>query len=749
MQPSRNFDDLKFSSIHRRILLWGSGGPFLDGYVLVMIGVALEQLTPALKLDADWIGLLGAGTLAGLFVGTSLFGYISDKVGRRKIFLIDIIAIGVISVATMFVSSPVELLVMRVLIGIVIGADYPIATSMITEFSSTRQRAFSISFIAAMWYVGATCADLVGYWLYDVEGGWRWMLGSAAIPCLLILIGRFELPESPRWLLRKGRVKECEEMMIKLFGEPVAFDEEQPQQTRFRDLFNRRHFPFVLFVAAIWTCQVIPMFAIYTFGPQIVGLLGLGVGKNAALGNVVISLFFMLGCIPPMLWLNTAGRRPLLIGSFAMMTLVLVVLLGRYVTRPALRFVARSGLREVFSAVALFLVFGFGLLLEEVGLSMAMGAFLAGVLLASSEYRHALESDIEPFKGLLLGLFFIGVGMSIDFGTLLENPLRIVILLLGFLIIKIAMLWLIARPLQVPNKQRRWFAVLLGQGSEFAFVVFGAAQMANVLEPEWAKSLTLAVALSMAATPILLVILNRLEQSSTEEAREADEIDEEQPRVIIAGFGRFGQITGRLLLSSGVKMVVLDHDPDHIETLRKFGMKVFYGDATRMDLLESAGAAKAEVLINAIDDPQTNLQLTEMVKEHFPHLQIIARARDVDHYIRLRQAGVEKPERETFEGALKTGRLALESLGLGPYEARERADVFRRFNIQMVEEMAMVENDTKARAAVYKRTSAMLSEIITEDREHLSLIQRHGWQGTEEGKHTGNMADEPETKPSS
>mgnify|MGYP002138327013 CR=1 FL=1 len=292
-------------------------------------------------------------------------------------------------------------------------------------------------------------------------------------------------------------------------------------------------------------------------------------------------------------------------------------------------------------------------------------------------------------------------------------------------------------------------AVLLGQGSEFAFVVFGAAQMANVLEPEWAKSLTLAVALSMAATPILLVILNRLEQSSTEEAREADEIDEEQPRVIIAGFGRFGQITGRLLLSSGVKMVVLDHDPDHIETLRKFGMKVFYGDATRMDLLESAGAAKAEVLINAIDDPQTNLQLTEMVKEHFPHLQIIARARDVDHYIRLRQAGVEKPERETFEGALKTGRLALESLGLGPYEARERADVFRRFNIQMVEEMAMVENDTKARAAVYKRTSAMLSEIITEDREHLSLIQRHGWQGTEEGKHTGNMADEPETKPSS
>ncbi|MBB1198836.1 glutathione-regulated potassium-efflux system protein KefC [Enterobacteriaceae bacterium 89] len=429
--------------------------------------------------------------------------------------------------------------------------------------------------------------------------------------------------------------------------------------------------------------------------------------------------------------------------------LVLVVLLGRYVTRPVLRFVARSGLREVFSAVALFLVFGFGLLLEEVGLSMAMGAFLAGVLLASSEYRHALESDIEPFKGLLLGLFFIGVGMSIDFGTLITHPLRILILLAGFLIIKMVMLWLIARPLGVPKAQRRWFAVLLGQGSEFAFVVFGAAQMAKVLDTEWAKALTLAVALSMAATPILLVLLSRLEKSGSEQEREADEIDEEQPRVIIAGFGRFGQIAGRLLLSSGVKMVILDHDPDHVDTLRKFDMKVFFGDATRVDLLESAGAARAEVLINAIDDPKASLELTQLAKEHFPHLQIIARARDIDHYIQLRQAGIEAPERETFEGALKSGRMALESLGLGPYEARERADVFRRFNVRMVEEMVdMADEDDASFAAVFKRTSAMLTDIINEDRSNLSIIQRHGWQGTEEGKHTGDPADEPETKPS-
>lgn len=468
-----------------------------------------------------------------------------------------------------------------------------------------------------------------------------------------------------------------------------------------------------------------------------------------------VLLFQDIAAIPlvAMIPLLASSGASTTVGAFALSALkvvgalALVVVLGRYVARPALRFVARSGLREVFSAVALFLVFGFGLLLEEAGLSMAMGAFLAGVLLASSEYRHALESDIEPFKGLLLGLFFIGVGMSIDFGTLVTHPLRILLLLVGFLVIKTLVLWLIARPLSVPGRQRRWFAALLGQGSEFAFVVFGAAQMAGVLDPEWVKALTLAVALSMAATPVLLVLLTRLESSATGQAREADEIDEDEPRVIVAGFGRFGQIAGRLLLSSGVKMVVLDHDPDHIETLRKFGMKVFYGDATRVDLLESAGAGKAEVLINAIDDPQANLQLTELAKTHFPALRIIARARDVDHYIRLRQAGVEKPERETFEAALKAGRMALEGLGLGPYEARERADLFRQFNTQMVEEMAGVDNTAQARADVFKRTSAMLTEIISEDRAHLSVVQRHGWQGTKEGRHTGDVADEPEAKP--
>lgn len=173
MEQPKRFDDIRFTPVHRKIMLWGSGGPFLDGYVLVIIGIALEQLTPLLQLDANWIGMVGAATLVGLFIGTSLFGYVADRVGRRLMFLIDIIAIGVISAATMFVTSPLELVILRFLIGIVIGADYPIATSMIAEFSSTKQRAFTMGFIAAMWYIGATAADLVGYLLYDVENGWR------------------------------------------------------------------------------------------------------------------------------------------------------------------------------------------------------------------------------------------------------------------------------------------------------------------------------------------------------------------------------------------------------------------------------------------------------------------------------------------------------------------------------------------------------------------------------------------------
>lgn len=414
--------------------------------------------------------------------------------------------------------------------------------------------------------------------------------------------------------------------------------------------------------------------------------------------------------------------------------LAVVILLGRYVTRPLLHFVARSGMREVFSAVALFLVFGFGILLEMAGLSMAMGAFLAGVMLASSEYRHALESDIQPFKGLLLGLFFIGVGMSIDFGTLVHQPLLIATLLLGFMLLKAALLWLVAPLLGVPKRQRGLFAILIGQGSEFAFVIFTAAQMAGVLPLEWSKALTLAVALSMAVTPLLLVLAARLERNTPQDTPPDDQIDDDTATVIIAGFGRFGQIAGRLLLANNVHTVVLDHDPDHVETLRKFGMKVFYGDATRVDLLESAGAGQAKVLINAIDDVDANLQLTALAKEHFPHLKIIARARDVDHWYQLRQLGVDAPERELFEGSLRVGRETLEFLGLDAYEAREKADLFRRYNLKMLE--ATLENygDTEFRIASMQRARDMLTDAIEQDQQRLASGQQQGWRGSIDGK---------------
>ncbi|WP_257982710.1 MFS transporter, partial [Shewanella sp. GutDb-MelDb] len=307
-------------------MLWGSGGPFLDGYVLVIIGLALQQLTPELGLDAQWIGLVGAATLVGLFIGTALFGYVADLVGRKKMFMIDIIAIAVLSFATMFISSPIELVILRFLIGIVIGADYPIATSMVAEFSPTKKRAFTMGFIAAMWYVGATAANMVGYLLYDVQDGWRWMFGSAIIPCLVILLGRFHLPESPRWLLKKGRVEECREIMHKFFGKDIDINFEEAEETKYSKLFEPVYLKRIIFIGTIWSCQVIPMFAIYTFGPQIIGLLGFTEGQDAALGNIVISIFFMAGCIPAMYWLNSIGRRPLLIGSFGIMTASLALL---------------------------------------------------------------------------------------------------------------------------------------------------------------------------------------------------------------------------------------------------------------------------------------------------------------------------------------------------------------------------------------------------------------------------------------
>jgi glutathione-regulated potassium-efflux system ancillary protein KefC len=431
--------------------------------------------------------------------------------------------------------------------------------------------------------------------------------------------------------------------------------------------------------------------------------------------------------IVPMLGEVASGESGDGLGALkALGAIVGVVGIGRYLTNPLLRLIAKTGLREVFTAFSLFLVIGIGELMHLADLSMALGAFLAGVLLASSEYRHALETDLEPFKGLLMGLFFISVGMAIDFALFASSPLLVVGLTLGFLMIKLLVLRVISGRLGVSVSQRWLFAALISQGGEFAFVVFGVARGAKVLPGEWDGLLTLAVALSMAMTPLLLVLHERFMQAAPSAKPEEDVEDEGAP-VIIAGFGRVGQIVGRFLFASGLKATVLDHDPDQIELLKPFGFRVFYGDATRLDLLHAAGAHHARLLVVAIDDPESSLALVEKARHHFPHLKIIARARNVGHYTALRRLGVELIERETFESSIMMGRRALEELGCPPYEARERAVRFRQNNITMLESLLPVWDNVVERRQLAVQARKELEEQFELERKALAERGIKGW----------------------
>jgi glutathione-regulated potassium-efflux system ancillary protein KefC len=405
---------------------------------------------------------------------------------------------------------------------------------------------------------------------------------------------------------------------------------------------------------------------------------------------------------------------------------VAVFVIGRFLTRPVLRVLASTGLREVFTGFALLLVLGIAQLMASVGISMALGAFLAGVLLAGSEYRHALESDIEPFKGLLMGLFFIAVGMSVDFGLLAHRPLFVLLLVLGFQVLKVLALRSVAGPLGVTTKQRWLVGALLAQGGEFAFVVFGVARSARLLPGAWDALLTLSVALSMALTPLLMILHDKFVLARQQGAPDADEIIDEGTPVIIAGFGRFGQIVGRLLFASGVKATVLDHDPDTIELLKRFNFRIYYGDATRLDLLHAAGAAHAKLLVVAIDDPESSVKLIETARENFPKLAIVARARNVGHWQKLRSLGIEIVERETFEAALNLGRHALEVLGVRPFEAKEQADVFRRHNVRAMEAMLPHWQDVETRTKLAISSRDQLERQMENDRR---TAERHGVKG--------------------
>ena len=397
-----------------------------------------------------------------------------------------------------------------------------------------------------------------------------------------------------------------------------------------------------------------------------------------------------------------------------------IVIGGRLLLRPIFRWIARSKTPEIFTAASLLLVVGIAALMLFVGLSMALGAFLAGVLLAESEYRRELETDIEPFKGLLLGLFFIAVGMSIDFSVLINSPWLIAGVLISFVAIKFAVIYGITRLINVPFQERPVLTLLLAQGGEFAFVVFQAAAGAKVFAPETASLLIGVVALSMLISPLILIAIDKLWLPRFADCGVTlpDEISEQQAApIIIAGFGRYGQIIGRLLLAQDIPTTVLDHDAEMIETARSFGYRVFYGNATRLDLLRTAGAATAQILMVAVDDVEQSLAIVDLAKEHFPQLQLVVRARDATHWNKLRDRDVTLIQREVFESSLQSAGSVLELLGYAAPDANRIVQLFRTHNFELLEQMHPHYKDRAKVISTVKQGRAQLAEQMARERE--------------------------------
>ncbi|MDO9004401.1 MAG: glutathione-regulated potassium-efflux system protein KefC [Aquabacterium sp.] len=458
---------------------------------------------------------------------------------------------------------------------------------------------------------------------------------------------------------------------------------------------------------------------------------------SAGQAGFAILLFQDVAAIPilaliPLLGAQAeAGGNPWLEALRALAVIVGIVVVGRLLLRHALRWIARSQSQEIFTAASLALVVGIASLMQAVGLSMALGAFLGGVLLAESEYKRELETDVEPFKGLLLGLFFMAVGMTIDFGALAQHVWLVLGILLGFLAVKGMVLWGLAKVVEVPVGERPVFTLLLAQGGEFAFVVFQQAAGARVFSAEVSSLLIGTVALSMLVTPVLVVAIDRwlLPRFArlASPSPDASLAERQEAPVIIAGFGRYGQVVGRLMYANGLKATVLDHDAEQVEALRRFGFRVHYGDATRLDLLRMAGAASAKVLVVAIDDVEQSLKLVDLANEHFPHLAIVARARNVQHWYALRDRGVTLIERETLDSALMSGRSVLELMGWHPHHARQMALRFRRHSVQQLDQFWPHHKDQKALVAMAKQGRQQLEELFAQEREAPQGRRPQGW----------------------
>lgn len=409
----------------------------------------------------------------------------------------------------------------------------------------------------------------------------------------------------------------------------------------------------------------------------------------------------------------------------------IIIFVGRFLARYLFRFIASTGLREIFTAAALLLVIGIAVAMDQVGLSPALGTFLAGVVLADSEYRHELESDIEPFKGLLLGLFFIAVGSFIDFQILIQNP-GLILGLVGILIaVKFSVLYFLGRVFGLRSGHEMLFSLALAQAGEFAFVLISFSSQNAILDDSVTSILLIVVALSMLVTPLLLILNEKVLQPIYRKRvnePDADEITDKENAVIIAGFGRFGVVIGRFLKANGISATILDNNPGNIQVLRKFGFKVFYGDASRPDLLHTAGAAEAKLLIITLENREQITEIVKHVKQTYPNLKVIARAIDVPHSFELEDLNVDAFRRETYDSSLELGISALSELGYTKFQAHRVARSFKYHdNIIMQELHKLWGKDDKHYMHEVKRFSQQLEDTLAAEQQGVVYENDSAW----------------------
>ena len=404
--------------------------------------------------------------------------------------------------------------------------------------------------------------------------------------------------------------------------------------------------------------------------------------------------------------------------AISIATIAAIILAGKYISAPLFRYIAETRLRELFTLFALFLVIVIAVIMQKIGLSPALGTFLAGVVLAESEFRHELEVDIEPFKGLLLGLFFITVGASIDFPLLIAQFSQVMMFVIGLIIIKALVLYVLAKLFKIKSKQKLLFTFALAQGGEFAFVLLSLTSSLEILTVEQTKITTLVVAISMLMAPLLLMVYEKVinRENNIQQAFDEPEQIEAAKNVIIAGYGRFGQIIGRLLTAQGYHLSILDHSPSQIELLRRFGNKVFYGDAARQDLLAASGANDAQLLVIAIDDADKVLEIATLAQKHYPHLKIAARAVDRRHAYQLMHIGITTFKRETFDSALNLGVEALTLLGNDSVDAKRAGEIFAQHDEESLTTLAELWGDDHSYGIAVKQRIEDLKQVLSKDK---------------------------------